>query len=68
MTTAGPDYECLWTDVGCTGRNNDGGVWNKSGLHQGIKGGMIKTPENDSISENHHNLPLVMMHLLLQLL
>ena len=26
---AGPDYECLWADVGCNGRNNDGGVWNK---------------------------------------
>lgn len=27
---ARPNYECLWPDVGCNGRNNDGEVWNES--------------------------------------
>ena len=33
MAIAGPDYKCLRADIGCNGRNNDGRVWNKSGLH-----------------------------------
>ena len=31
---AGPEYECLYADVGCNGRVNDSGVWNKSSLLQ----------------------------------
>ena len=28
MAVAGPDYECLYADVGTNGRVSDGGVWN----------------------------------------
>ena len=48
MVIAGPDYEFLWGNGGCNGRNIDGGVWNMSGLHQGIKNGTVKLPEDDS--------------------
>ena len=34
--------ECLWVDLGRNGINNDGKVWNKSGLHQVIEDGKIK--------------------------
>ena len=29
MAVAGPDYECLYADLGTNGRVSDGGVWNK---------------------------------------
>ena len=32
-----------------------------SGLHQGIEDGTIELPENDSVSENHRNLPYVFL-------
>ena len=44
-------------DVRCNGRNNVGGVWDKSGLRQGIKDETIKLPEKGLLSENHYNLP-----------
>ena len=28
MVVAGPDFECIYTDVGINGRVSDGGVWN----------------------------------------
>ena len=59
MAIAEPNCECLWGNVGSNGRNNNGGVWNKYGLLQGIEDGKIKLPENDSLSENHRNLPYV---------
>lgn len=48
MVIAGPDYEFLWGNGGCNGRNIDGGVWNMSGLHQGIKNGTVKLPEDET--------------------
>ena len=32
MAVAGPDYECLYADVGMNGRVSHGGVWNKCGI------------------------------------
>ena len=61
MAIAGPNCECLWGNVGSNGRNNNGGVRNKYGLLQGIEDGKIKLPENDSLSENHRNLPHVFL-------
>ena len=36
MAIAGPEYECLYADVGSNGRVNDSGIWNKTSLLQGI--------------------------------
>ena len=44
MAIAGPDYECLYADVGTNGRVSDGGVWNKCGLSQAIEDGIISLP------------------------
>ena len=30
MAIAGPEYECLYVDVGSNGRVNDSGIWKKS--------------------------------------
>ena len=61
MAIAGPDYECLWADVGCNGRSNDSGVWNKSELQKGIEDGTIKLPVNDALSESYPNMPYVFL-------
>ena len=44
MAVAGPDYECLYADVGTNGRVSDGGVWNKCTLSQGIEDGSVSLP------------------------
>ena len=36
IAVAGPDYECLYSDVGTNGRVSDGGVWNKCLLLQSL--------------------------------
>ena len=44
MAVAGPDYECLYADVGTNGRVLDGGVWNKCRMTQDIEDGSIILP------------------------
>ena len=61
MAIAGLDYECLWADVGCNGRNNDGGVWNESELQKCIEDGTIKLPMNDAQSASYPNMPYVFL-------
>ena len=41
---AGPEYECLYVDVGSNGRVNNSGIWNKTSLLQSIQDGSIKLP------------------------
>ena len=45
LAIAGPEYECLYADVGSNGRVNDSGVWNKSSLLQAI--GSVKLPKDE---------------------
>ncbi|XP_068735594.1 uncharacterized protein [Montipora capricornis] len=44
MAVAGPDYQCLYADVGTNGRISDGGVWNKCGLAAAMKDGSLSLP------------------------
>ena len=44
MAVAGPDYQCLYADVGTNGRISDGGVWNKCGLAGAIEDGSLSLP------------------------
>ena len=44
VAVAGPDYECLYADVGTNGRVSDGGVWNKCRIAQDIEEGSIILP------------------------
>ena len=32
LAVAGPNYECLYADIGANGQYNDGGIWSQSGL------------------------------------
>ena len=47
MAIVGPNYECIYADVGTNGRVNDSGVWNKSLFLKGIEDGRIHLPSED---------------------
>ena len=49
MAIAGPEYECLYADVGSNGRVNDSGIWNKTSLLQGIEDGSVKLPNDEKL-------------------
>ena len=39
LAVAGPDYECLYADIGTNGRVSDGGVWSKCSLENNLANG-----------------------------
>ena len=58
LAIAGPGYECLYADVGSSGRVNDSGIWNECSLVQAIDDGSEKLPEDDYLT-NDCKLPYV---------
>lgn len=46
MAISGPDYKCLYADIGSNKRVNDSGIWNKNALPQGILNGIVGLPES----------------------
>ena len=55
MAIAGPDYECLYADVGSNGRVNDSGIWNKCALLQRILNETVELPA-DGMLQNGENV------------
>ena len=49
IAIAGPEYECLYADIGSNGRVNDSGIWNKASLLQGIQEGSVKLPNDEKL-------------------
>ena len=60
MAIAGPEYECLYADVGSNGRVNDSGVWNKTSLLQGIENGTVNLPKDEKLP-NGKDAPYVFL-------
>ena len=60
LAIAGPEYECLYADVGSSDTANDSGIQNKSSLLQGIDDGSVKLPEDDYLT-NDCKLPCVFL-------
>lgn len=60
MAIAGPEYECLYADVGSNGRVNDSGIWNKTTLLQGIQDGSVQLPDDEKLS-NGEKTPFVFL-------
>ena len=44
LAIAGPDYECIYADVGSNGRMNDAGVWNSFDLRKRIEDDDLEIP------------------------
>ena len=49
LAITGPEYKCLYADIGSNGRVNDSGVWKKSPLLQAIQNGSVKLPKDDAL-------------------
>ena len=60
MAIAGPDYECLYADVGSNGRVNDSGIWNKCSLLQGILNKTVQLPTKSKL-KNGEMAPYVFL-------
>ena len=65
MAIAGPDYECIYADVGTNGRISDGGLWNKCSLSQVIEDGSVSLPPHQS--PFHMGWPKYLMFLLVMM-
>ena len=59
LAVAGPDYECLFADIGTNGRVSDGGVWNKSMIAQMIENEQIELPPAKCLPFGSKKLPHV---------
>ena len=57
MAVAGPDYECLYADVGTNASVSDGGVWNKCGIVQSIEDGSIVLPPPECLPFGIEKVP-----------
>lgn len=61
MAVAGPEYQCLYADVGTNGRISDGGVWNKCGLAKVIEDGSLPLPPPRCLPNGSEPLPHVLV-------
>ena len=61
LAIAGPNYECLFADVGTNGRMNDSGIWNKSSLRRAIENREIGLPEPRALPYRLEKIPFVIL-------
>lgn len=59
MAVAGPDYECLYSDVGTNGLVSDGGVWNKCSLLQSLADNTFPVPPPRPLPFGNTEMPYV---------
>ena len=59
LAIAGPDYECLFADIGTNGKVSDGGVWTKSKIAQMIENKQIQLPADRCLPFGSKKLPHV---------
>ena len=61
MAIAGPDYECIYADVGTNGHVSDGGIWNKSSFCKSIENGEINLPPQSCLPFGVKEIPYVLV-------
>ena len=61
LAVAGPNYECLFADVGSNGTMNDSGIWNKSNFRRVIENGEMPFPESKPLSYGSEKVPFVIV-------
>ena len=59
LAVAGPDYECLYADIGSNGRMNDSGVWTNYDLRQKIENKELSIPAATPLPYGDVNMPYV---------
>jgi len=61
MADAGPNYECLYADVGTNGRVSDGGIWNKTMLLKKLEECSIRVAEDRPLPFGKEPVPHVLV-------
>ena len=61
MAIAGPDYECLYADVGTNGRISDGGVWNKCAFLKAVENDKLNIPKPVCIPLGKQAVPYLLV-------
>ena len=61
LAIAGPNYECLFVDVGTNGRMNNSRIWNKSSLHRAIENREGGLPEPRALSYHLEKILFVIL-------
>ena len=61
MAVAGPNYECLFADVGTNGRVADGGVWNKCSFLKSLERGSLGVPDCKPLPFGQELVPYVVV-------
>ena len=61
IAVAGPNYECLYADVGTNGRVSDGGVWSKCNLLQSLENGTMGVPQGRPLPFGKDPVPYVLL-------
>ena len=61
LAVAGPDYECLYADIGTNGRVSDGGIWKKCGLALAIEDNKLSLPSPEYLAGCSECLPFVLV-------
>ena len=61
LAIAGPNYECLFADVGTNRRMNDSGIWNKSSLRRAIENREIGLLEPGVLPYCLEKIPFVIL-------
>ena len=59
LAIAGPDYECIYVDIGSNGRMNDSGVWNTSDLRRQIEDNCLNIPAPTPLPLGYIRIPYV---------
>ena len=61
MTVAGPNYECLYADVGANGRCSDGGIRGNSSIAKLLDDDKICVPEPRKLTDSDRSTPFVLL-------
>ena len=59
LAIAGPNYECIYADVGTNGRTSDGGVWSKCSMLEAIEHAEISLPPTMPLPHGTKSIPFV---------
>ena len=61
MAIVGPDYECLYADVGTNGRISDGGVWNKCAFLKAVEDDKLNIPKPACLPLGKQEVPYLLV-------
>ena len=61
MAVAGPNYECLYADVGANGRCSDGGIWGNSSIAKLLDDDKLSVPGPRKLPDSDRTTPFVLL-------